>query len=31
MKMEKIVMGWSNGIELVGKNVDVYRAEILYT
>ena len=29
MKMEKIVMGWSNGIELVGKNVDVYRAEIL--
>jgi len=29
MKMEKIVMGWSNGIELVGKNVDVYRSEIL--
>lgn len=29
MKMEKIVMGWSNGIELVGKNVDIYRSEIL--
>lgn len=29
MKMEKIVMGWSNGIELVGKNVDTYRSEIL--
>lgn len=29
MKLEKIAMGWSNGIELVGKNVDVYRSEIL--
>lgn len=29
MKMEKIVMGWSNGIELVGGNVDTYRDEIL--
>ena len=29
MRMEKLVMGWSNGIELVGKNVDVYRSEIL--
>lgn len=29
MKMQKVVMGWSNGITLVGKNVDVYRTEIL--
>ena len=29
MKMQKVIMGWSNGIELVGGNVDVYRTEIL--
>ena len=29
MKMEKIVMGWSDGIELTGKNVDLYKDEIL--
>lgn len=29
MKLEKVVMGWSDGLELTGKNLDLYRDEIL--
>ena len=29
MRMEKLVMGWSDGIELVAGNIDTYRSEIL--
>ena len=29
MKMEKIILGWSDGIELTGKNVSLYKDEIV--